>query len=67
LFELHFKAFKNRKDKPALVLKTSQIGSSYIDRDEILKKIHEYPDVEIPELYGLHANSNLSLEKNESK
>jgi len=39
LVKIFFEVFKNKKDKPALILKTSQIGSSYIDRDEILKKI----------------------------
>ena len=27
------KHFKNKKKKPALILKTSQVGSSYMDRE----------------------------------
>ena len=39
LIKMFFEVFKNKKDKPALILKTSQMGSSYVDREDILKKI----------------------------
>ena len=32
--------FKNKKNTPALIMKTSGAGSSYMDRDMILDKIH---------------------------
>ena len=34
-----YETFKNKMKKPALILKTSQVGSSYIDREDVLKKI----------------------------
>ena len=39
LVRLFFEAFKNVKKAPALILKTSTIGASYMDRNEILKRI----------------------------
>jgi glycosyltransferase involved in cell wall biosynthesis len=41
LVKAFYETFKNKKDKPALILKTSQVGSSYVDREEILKKIKQ--------------------------
>ena len=38
LVKAFYETFKNKQNKPALILKTSQVGSSYIDREEILKK-----------------------------
>lgn len=58
LIKMFFEVFKNKKDKPALVLKTSQMGSSYIDRDEILKKINlikkSINSKDLPNVYLLH-------------
>jgi len=34
-----YETFKNKTKKSALILKTSQVGSSYIDREDILRKI----------------------------
>jgi len=34
-----YETFKNKVKKPALILKTSQVGSSYIDREDVLRKI----------------------------
>ena len=33
--------FKNKKKVPALIMKCSGAGSSYMDRREILKRIHD--------------------------
>ena len=41
LVKAFYETFKNKKDKPALILKTSQVGSSYVDREDILKKIKQ--------------------------
>jgi len=58
LVKMFFEVFKNKKDKPALILKTSQVGSSYIDRDEILKKINlikkSINSKDLPNIYLLH-------------
>ena len=39
LVRLFFEAFKNKKKTPALILKTSTVGTSHIDRNEILRRI----------------------------
>jgi hypothetical protein len=39
LVKAFFETFKNKANKPALILKTAQVGSSYYDREELLKKI----------------------------
>ena len=58
LVKIFLEAFKNRKDKPALILKTSQMGSSYVDRDEILIKIklitQSVNSKDLPNIYLLH-------------
>ncbi len=58
LIKMFFEVFKNKKDKPALILKTSQMGSSYIDRDEILKKIKmikaSINSKDLPNVYLIH-------------
>ena len=50
--------FKNKKKVPALIMKCSGAGSSYMDRREILKKIHEIkktvPSRKLPNIYLLH-------------
>ena len=35
-----YETFKNKMKKPALILKTSQVGSSCMDREDILRKIN---------------------------
>jgi len=58
LIKMFFEIFKNKKDKPALILKTSQMGSSYVDRDDILKKIKliakSVNSKDLPNIYLLH-------------
>jgi hypothetical protein len=44
LVKAFFETFKNKSKKPALILKTTQVGASYMDRDEILKKITAIKD-----------------------
>jgi hypothetical protein len=54
------KVFKNKKNKPALILKTSGAGSSYMDRDTILEKIDKIKksvnSKDIPNIYLLHGD-----------
>jgi hypothetical protein len=58
LVKMFYEIFKNKKDKPALVLKTSQMGSSYLDRDEILRKISlikkSINSKDLPNIYIIH-------------
>ena len=55
--KVFLETFKNKKQKPALILKTSGAGSSIIDRDEILRKIDLVRDTvkgDLPNIYLLH-------------
>jgi glycosyltransferase involved in cell wall biosynthesis len=58
LVKAFYELFKNKKQRPALILKTSQIGSSYMDRDEILKRIdfikNTVNSTDLPNVYLLH-------------
>jgi hypothetical protein len=58
LVKAFYEIFKNKKNKPALILKTCQVGSSYMDRDEILKKItfikKTVNSTDLPNIYILH-------------
>lgn len=58
LIKAFFELFKNKKNKPALVLKTSIVGSSYMDRDEILKRVQMIRETcnstDLPNVYLLH-------------
>ena len=68
LIKAFYEIFKNKKDKPALILKTSQVGSSYLDRDEILKKISAIKksinSQDLPNIYVLHGEFS-DVEMNE--
>jgi glycosyltransferase involved in cell wall biosynthesis len=58
LVKAFYETFKNKSKKPALILKTSQVGSSYVDREEILKKIKKIKSTvksnNLPNVYLLH-------------
>jgi hypothetical protein len=58
LVKSFFETFKNKSKKPALILKTSQVGSSYVDREEIIKKIKQIKKTvnskDLPNVYLLH-------------
>ena len=58
LVKAFLETFKNKMNKPALILKTSQVGSSYLDREEILKKIKKIKATvnskNLPNIYLLH-------------
>jgi hypothetical protein len=58
LIKAFYETFKNKSKKPALILKTSQVGSSYMDRDELIKRIKTIKDsvksTNLPNVYLLH-------------
>ena len=58
LVKAFYETFKNKQNKPALILKTSQVSSSYVDREEILKKIKMIRKTvnskNLPNVYLLH-------------
>ena len=58
LVKAFYEVFKNKQTKPALILKTSQVGASYMDREEILKKIKQILKTvnskNVPNVYLLH-------------
>jgi hypothetical protein len=58
LINLFYETFKNQKNPPALILKTSASGCSYLDRDQILNKIHAIKESikasTLPNIYLLH-------------
>ena len=58
LVKAFLETFKGKKNPPALILKTSIIGPSYMDRDEVLKRIHQIRktvnSTNLPNIYLLH-------------
>lgn len=57
LIKVFLETFKNKKEQPALILKTSGVGSSIMDRDQIEKKIDEIRKTvkgNLPNIYLLH-------------
>jgi hypothetical protein len=58
LVKAFYETFKNKSKKPALILKTSTVGSSYMDRDELIKRIKMIKDTvkstNLPNVYLLH-------------
>ena len=59
LIKAFFETFKNKSKQPALILKTSGANSSYMDRDDILRKINSIRnscDGKLPNVYLLHGD-----------
>lgn len=60
LVKAFYETFKNKAKKPALILKTSGANNSYIDRDNLLKKIaairKTVNSVNVPNVYLLHGD-----------
>jgi hypothetical protein len=58
LVKAFYETFKNKTKKPALILKTSTVGSSYMDRDELIKRIQAIKatvkSTNLPNIYLLH-------------
>ena len=59
MIKAFLETFKNKKIRPALILKTSQVTNSILDRDEILKKIEAVKQIvkgDIPNVYLIHGD-----------
>tara|TARA_B100000497_G_C7681399_1_gene412269 strand:+ start:440 stop:1759 length:1320 start_codon:yes stop_codon:yes gene_type:complete len=60
MLKVFYTMFKNQKNQPALVLKTSGAGFSIIDRNEIMKRINTIKDSmsphKLPPVYLLHGD-----------
>ena len=59
LVKAFFETFKNKSKQPALILKTSGANSSYMDRDNILRKINSIKSTcsgKLPNVYLLHGD-----------
>ena len=60
LVRLFLETFKGKKNKPALIMKTSQAGSSIMDRDGIIERLSNImkmvggEDKDLPSVYLLH-------------
>lgn len=58
--KLFLETFKHRSKKPALVIKTTKVSNSIMDREEILEKIDEIrklvPSNDLPNIYFLHGD-----------
>jgi hypothetical protein len=68
LIKAFYETFKNKSKKPALILKTSTVGSSYMDRDELIRRIKLIKDTvkstNLPNVYLLHGEFT-DIEMNE--
>ena len=59
LIKSFLETFKNKQQQPALILKTSQGGPSYLDRDNILTKIKDIKKTvkgKLPNIYLVHGD-----------
>ena len=60
LVKAFYETFKNKMKKPALILKTSSGGASYLDRERILQKIaairNSVNSHNVPNVYLLHGD-----------
>ena len=54
-----YETFKNKKKQPALILKTSAVNSSYMDRREIMRRVNTVRNSivgKLPNIYILHGS-----------
>ena len=62
LIKAFLEIFKDKKNKPALILKTSQGAPSIMDRDDILKRIENVRKTvsskDLPNIYLIHGDLN---------
>jgi hypothetical protein len=60
MIKAFLETFKNKAKKPALILKTSVMGSSIMDRDELLKRINSIREsvnsTNLPNIYLVHGD-----------
>jgi len=59
MIKAFLETFKNKKKKPALLLKTSSANNSILDRDDVLKKIDAIKNTvkgDLPNIYLLHGD-----------
>jgi glycosyltransferase involved in cell wall biosynthesis len=60
MIKAFLETFKNKAKKPALILKTSVMGSSIMDRDELLKRINSIREsvnsTNLPNIYLIHGD-----------
>ena len=60
LVKAFLETFKNKKKRPALILKTSHVGASHMDRDSILNKIKAIKETvksnDLPNIYLIHGD-----------
>lgn len=60
LVKIFLETFKDRKDMPALVMKTSHGGATVMDRDEVLKKLDNIRESvickKLPNIYLIHGD-----------
>tara|TARA_R110000822_G_scaffold45541_5_gene121765 strand:+ start:1442 stop:2728 length:1287 start_codon:yes stop_codon:yes gene_type:complete len=60
LVKAFYETFKNKTKTPALILKTSTVSTSYMDRDELLKRIQAIKSsvkaYKFPNVYLLHGD-----------
>jgi glycosyltransferase involved in cell wall biosynthesis len=59
MIKAFLETFKNKKKKPALILKTSNVNNSILDRDDVLKKIDAIKNTvkgDLPNIYLLHGD-----------
>ena len=59
MIQIFLQTFKGKKNKPALIMKTSSTTNCIIDRDEMLKKINVVRDTvggDLPNIYLIHGD-----------
>ena len=68
LIKAFYETFKNKTKRPALILKTTSVGTSYMDRDNILRRIDDIKKSmktnKLPNVYLLHGEFT-NIEMNE--